>query len=194
MERRKSHRIQRRAQCRILVAKKKHEGMILDLSEGGLAFVCKADLEPATPVRLEFAGLGRSVQVSAVVWHQRRVRFRGGESYGYGCIVEDPGPEYLDLLPDMTAKRDSAPPVEPASPERARLTRLRAELSDAIRESAASSDPRTYRVRVRQGNRTRTLTLAAADEDEARAAAQEALDDGWELLDVQEAQGRRSGS
>ncbi len=161
--------------------------MILDLSEGGLAVVCPAELEIGSSAEIEFPGLGQPVVVKAMIWNQRKVRYRRGESFAYGCIVENPGADFLDLIPDekphQATKIDSA---VAAAGQTEGLEEARADLSEALEESAAAVEPRSFRVRIcqRAGTRTKTLTLVAANEDEAREEAQASLGPEWDVLEV----------
>lgn len=161
--------------------------MILDLSDAGLAMQCPAALEVSCPAEVEFAGIGRPVVVQVLIWNQRRIRHRRGESFAYGCIVEEPGADFLDLLPEGMSNRTSATEAAGADPRKQeQLEQARADLSEALDSSAADIEPRRYRVRVRErsSSRTKTLTLVAADEAEARAAGQASLGEGWDLLEV----------
>ncbi|MBW2244729.1 MAG: PilZ domain-containing protein [Deltaproteobacteria bacterium] len=194
MERRISRRIQRRAQCSIRQEAGEHQGMIVDVSEGGLAMVCPADLEIGSAAEIEFPGMGQPIVVKALIWNQRRVRYRRGESFAYGCIVENPAADFLDLIPDEKPREANASGSVAADSEASvDFARARAGLSETHERSGADRQPRSFKVRVRQcaGSRTKTLTLVAANEDEAREEAQASLGAEWDVLEVLEGRQKR---
>lgn len=194
MERRNHRRIQRRAQCSIRQGAAEHRGMILDLSKSGLALVCPADLETGGFAEIEFPGLGQPIVVMAMIWNQRRVRYRRGASFAYGCIVEHPGDDFLNLLPDEKPdEADSSLRVAPPEGGSEGVEQARADLAAALEESEAEVEPRSFRVRIRQaaGTRTKTLTLVATSEDEARVEAQVSLGGEWDVLEILEGRRKR---
>ncbi len=196
VERRSSQRIRRRAECTIRRGRESHEGTILDISEGGLAAICELPLEQGSVMTIEFSGLRRPLEVKAVVWHCRAVRYRGVESFAHGFMLDHAPPDYQRLLsssqrPSGPQKAPAAetpkPEPEPASAsEQEHLEDLRSELGEALKESRKASPEPAFRVRAKQRNRprTKTLSLTAADEEGVREAVRASLGDEWEILEV----------
>jgi hypothetical protein len=72
IERRRTERVQKRARCQIRSSRINHDGVVLGLSEGGLALVCDAELDVAETVRVELSDPRAPIVVSAI--SQRRAR------------------------------------------------------------------------------------------------------------------------
>ena len=164
-ERRKSRRIARRVQCRIFEGRDEFAGQLMDLSAGGLAMVCQDLFADGASLRIEFAGPGVPIGVSALVWHRRAVRHKGEKAFAYGCIVEDPPQAFLDLVPE------GAPPAE-------------REVGAAPTPPPQEERVRTFRVRLRHKSspRTKTVTLAADTFEDARSEAEQKLGDEWDVI------------
>ena len=110
-ERRRSPRIRQRAECEIELGKKTHGATLLDISEGGLAAVCTEELPVGLAGRITFRVMGKSVEVQALVWHCRQVRFRGEAAHAYGFMLEEASDSFRELLPAETgsASRSASP-------------------------------------------------------------------------------------
>ena len=207
-ERRRSPRIPQRVPCEIRLGRERFSAYLLDLSEGGLGAVGTEELPLGSSAEVSFRALGQSLDVTAMIWHSRQVRFQGKRAWAYGLMIESPSPQYVGMLP-RRAKRKNAPATGPApkpdvppqrvapadpgpAPEPAPASAeddARDALEESLRHSREETQPTSYRVRAKKRDqpRTKTLTLSVASADEARAAVEDRLGDEWEILDVEAA-------
>ena len=205
-DRRRSPRIRQRLGCEIRLDRKVHQATVLDISEGGLAAVCEADLPIGSATQVSFRALGQDIEIQAMVWHCRDVRFRGTRSFAYGFMVEGSpaGFERLTRRRTQPQPATESPRAEgetpaggpsglhppPKDPEqdagRQRLDYLRAELDHSMKETRNETQGFAFRVRakLRSKPRTKMLSLSAASEADARAAVIESLGADWEILEI----------
>ena len=121
-----------------------------------------------------------SIEVKAIVWHDRRVRRKntGKAVRRLGLVLSEAPEAFSELLPPQKLtslkprSKRSAAPARPEPPKPAIL--LKAE---------------RYRVRVTQdsGQRTRSILVFAQDDDEAREFALEETGAGWQILEINRA-------
>ena len=107
-ERRRSPRVRQRAECEIHLGKKVHAATLLDISEGGVAAVCVEELPVGSSGTISFRALGKPVEIKALVWHCRQVRFRGDAAFAYGFMLEDASDAFHGLLPAGDARSSKA--------------------------------------------------------------------------------------
>jgi hypothetical protein len=183
MERRRTERVQKRERCQIRAGKSVHDGVVLDLSEGGLALVCDGQLEVAAAVQVELSDRRQPISVSVMVWHSRRARFQGKQRFVYGCIIESPSEAYLALFQRAESRCARRTPARPTQ------TLEMAPCPSEPEPLAKDDEPRPYRLRLRHRTspRTKMLTVGAASEDDARAIAEDSLGAEWELLEIRAA-------
>jgi len=194
------NRVQCRLPCEIVVsAKKRVQGRVVTLSEGGLAVVTDIQLDQGDPIRLAIDPNGaRPIKVSGIVWNDSAVSTTsGGESRlrRLGCIISQPSGSFAALLGRLLPKdaeihdrvalatsRNTVPiaPPRPRDPagEWAEndLPRSR-ELQPPTKVEPEESLP-YFRIRLKQigGPRTRILTLQARSATQAEQRALEELD------------------
>jgi hypothetical protein len=198
----------RRARCRLrceiaLAGRRRKQGRLVTLSEGGFAVVADLDLEQGDPIRLlVHPGAGASpVKVSGIVWNDIAADGGSGRSRlrRLGCVVSDPSRSFLELLDRLAPK--------PVQSERVAIpvARPRARVADVAEpDLPRSRDPQPppkpepdeslpfFRVRMKQigGPRTRILTLRARSANQAEHLAHEELAqvvsgaEGWVILHI----------
>lgn len=203
-------RIQRRRRTRcklrcevVLAGKRRQQGRVVSLSEGGLALVADLQLEQGEPIRLLVSpGEGQpTIRVSGIVWNDQPFNGASGSSRlrRIGCIVSDPSRSFLALLDRLMPSsstseavpipvaRPIAPPPDRPEPD---LPRSR-ELQPPPKPEPEESLP-YFRVRMKQigGPRTRILTLRARSATQAEQLAHEELarvvsdSEGWGILHI----------
>ncbi len=205
----------RRATCRLSCeivesSRRRVQGRVVTISEGGLALVTELPFEQGDPVRLLIASSGgaKAIAVSAIVWNVRSAASAGGATRmrRYGCVVSDPPRALLSLLDRLDPPPAPTAAVPIAKPRR----------RDSEKESAEPDLPRSreilpppksepeenwpyFRVRMKQigGPRTRILTLRARSATQAEILAHEQLTevcsdaDGWGVLHIARVSNRR---
>lgn len=219
-------RIQRRRRvrcklpCEIVVSPKKRvQGRVLTLSEGGIAVVSGLQMDQGDTIRLIIDPNGaRPIKVTAIVWNDIPQKSAGGQSRlrRLGCVVSHPSESFLSLLgrllpPEPAASKRPAPSphtdsVPIAVPKKASPAATGVE-PDLPRSRELQPPPKTepeeslpyFRIRLKQigGPRTRILTVQARS---ATQAEQRALDElsqitsdaaGWGILHVAKLAGKR---
>lgn len=172
MERRKSQRVRCRLACEIQSARKRAKGMVLDMSEGGLAVQTGLKVDQGDTLLIRIQAPGGPLQVEAMVWHSRQVRLRGAKetSWALGLMISKAPGHYFQLVPQGTTHAKANEPDDSAS------------------EASEEAPPAllAFRIRVKQlaAPRTRVLSLTAASEDEARTLATADLEGEWEILEI----------
>jgi hypothetical protein len=204
-------RVRCKFSCEILQSSRRRvQGRIVTLSEGGLAVVTGLGFEQGDPIRLLIKpGLGgKSISVSGIVWNDRSAASAGTSSRlrRYGCIVSQPSRSYLALLDRLVPQATRPEPVpipvprprdpafESAEPN---LPRSR-EIQPPPKPEPEESLP-YFRVRMKQigGPRTRILTLRARSATQAETLAHEELarlcsdSEGWGILHITRVSGSR---
>ena len=198
----------RRATCRLSCeivesSRRRVQGRVVTISEGGLALVTELAFDHGDSVRLLISSREgvKPIAVSAIVWNDRSAATAGGATRmrRYGCVVSDPSRSFLSLLDRLDPQPALAEPVPIAKPK----------LRDPSSESAETDLPRSreilpppkaepeenwpyFRVRMKQigGPRTRILTLRARSATQAETLAHEKLAEvcsdaeGWGVLHI----------
>jgi hypothetical protein len=94
-DQRRYPRLARRIPCEIYVRGKRHDGLVKNISRGGLFVQTGADAPPGTPITLVFApGRGRTeIRVTGRVMHNERLQADPAmqSALGIGVEVTDPG-------------------------------------------------------------------------------------------------------
>jgi hypothetical protein len=198
----------RRSTCRLSCeivesGRRRVQGRVVTISEGGLALVTELAFEQGDPVRLLIKSSedAKPIAVSAIVWNNRSAASAGGATRmrRYGCVVSDPSRSFLSLLDCLApqpARVESVPIAKPrprdASTEWAEpdLPRSR-EILPPPKSEPEESWP-YFRVRMKQIGepRTRILTLRARSASQAEILAHENLTEvcpdaeGWAVLHI----------
>ena len=198
----------RRAACRLSCeivesSRRRVQGRVVTVSEGGLALVTELAFEQGDPVRLliKFSEGAKPIAVSAIVWNDRSAASAGGVTRmrRYGCVVSDPSRSFLTLLDRLDPQPTQTEAVPIAKP-RPRDSEKESAEPDLPRSREILPPPKAepeenwpyFRVRMKQigGPRTRILTLRARSATQAEILAHEKLTevcsdaDGWGVLHI----------
>jgi hypothetical protein len=122
-ERRKHERIRCRVQCEVQEGRKPSEGLIRDVSLGGLSLQTSVSLDQGDVAQLLIprTGVRPEVYLEAIVWRSRRVRSRkGGETSNVlGLVLSDAPESYVDLLDSLRPSKSADRKQEAAKPKAA---------------------------------------------------------------------------
>ena len=162
-------RFEKRMQCQFQVEDVKHQGLILNLSQGGLFVSSRAMPEVGDSVALlltpESASAMKISLETRVVWMQKvnhsMIHLRKG---GLGLELARPSHAYQKFMATVAGHEDMDSPVSRAEP----------------------GIEREYRVRLSLVGtpRTRSLVVAASDREIARLRAIEKCGEDWTILDI----------
>lgn len=170
MERRRGPRVRCLLPCGVVAGRKIVEGIVRNLSEGGLALEAPVSVGQTGDVlelRLE-PPRRQPVEISAVVWHLRTARTGDSGPIGrFGMVLSEAGEEYFALVASLLPKRASPPP-----PRTSIAPPLLTSFSVQVAEAGS---PRTRRILVR-----------AIDAGHARQLALEEIGPGWSIVAVAE--------
>lgn len=199
-ERRKSLRVRVQLPCEIAHAGRRVQGVVRDLSAGGLSVQADVAAQEGDALALAIQPKGRDpVAIEALVWHVRRVRQRstGAESARLGLVLSSAPDAFLALLRSpasgdaarnkaaQQAPSSEAPPV--SSPESAAVAtgadRAQAEPGPDA-DAAAAASRYVVRVRKRASSRTRRILVFADSADDASTSALAETGPDWSVLDV----------
>ncbi len=194
-ERRKHPRIRARFPCELLLAGASVKARIRDLSEGGLSVL--TDLEGTeqgdTVTVVLHPPNRRSVEISCVFWHTRRVRIVGEDrsTAHLGLVLSSPCDAYFELVSAMRGKPPTRPvdvtePAVKAPP--ASKTRRAAGRRGGL--TVAEPALQQYSVRVKQdgGPRSTRVVVAARGLRDAESRALAEVGEGWIALEVKRVQ------
>jgi len=198
-ERRKSLRVRVQLPCEIAHAGRRVQGVVRDLSAGGLSVQADVAAQEGDALALAIQPKGRDpVAIEALVWHVRRVRQRrtGAESARLGLVLSSAPDAFLALLrppasgdtaPDEAERpapsSESAPVSSPESA--AAATRADAAKSEPAPDADTAAASRyVVRVRKRASSRTRRILVFADSADEASTSALAETGPDWSVLDV----------
>ncbi len=165
-------RFRKRIPCSVHSGGRRHSGLVLNVSHGGLFVQTTAGPEPGAglAVELQLGPGGQALELDAqVVW--RRVvapHLRTIQQGGVGLRIRRAPEPFYTLLMEMQQGDSTLPPRAPAAAEPA-LPAAR------------------FRIRVKQdtGPRSRLLTLSGASEAEVRDRALAQSGHGWTILEVE---------
>lgn len=171
MKQQRAERVKQRLTCELVVADRRHPGIVIDISETGLFVQTSAAPPPGEQVcvKLRLSG-GTEIDLKATVARRYSVprRLVSVARGGVGLRIESAPEGYLQLLRTAMRAEEATPPIAPttASPE--------------------PTDGSAYRVRAKQtsGPRSRSVEIHAASEEEAKQRASAKLGEGWEILTV----------
>lgn len=205
----------RRVRCKLSCdiaqpGRRRAQGRVVTISEGGLAVMTDLPLEQGDPIQLSIrSGLGgKPITISAIVWNDRSASSPVAPTAlrRLGCVVSQPPRSYLTLLDRLCpeAPRKEAVPI--AVPRR----------RDAVSETVEADLPRSrdlqpplkrepeetlpyFRIRMKQigGPRTRILTLRARSASQAEELAHAELSGAcgtsevWGILHIARVANRR---
>ncbi len=170
-------RFRKRIPCRVRIDGKRHAGMVLNLSHGGLFVQTSAGARPGAQLEVELDLGAAPVALGAqVVW--RRVvasHLRTVSHGGIGVRIQRAPEPFYDFV--MGLRNASSGPLAAA--------RVEAPAAGAAARGEPAPASR-YRVRVQQqgGPRSRWLELAAASEADARRQALAEVGAGWDVLEI----------
>jgi hypothetical protein len=186
MERRTCPRVKFQFPCAFIAANKECEGVIIDLSEGGLCLRTQVAVSTGDQLNLRIQARGKTLEVKALVWHSRQVRQCSTNAVFYviGLMLVDAPETYFEFLPDTQRKTNSPPDQQEPSTER---TETSAFAQAPAQEESSELNP--YHIRVKQlgAPRTRVLSLSAESLEKARSLAMAELGNGWEVLGIEAA-------
>jgi hypothetical protein len=201
---RRAERTRKRLPCTLFVEKRRHVGVVLDLSANGLFVQTSATPETGDRVTLEchLPGQSEPARLDTRVARRKLVppKLRTVAQGGLGLRIENAPEPYYSFVaqvlreqigrpaeapkPGPPEPQDSPPPPAPAKRSVSNLERRAREI--ALRRALGPRTPEEpkhlFRVRVGHGARSRTLTVNAVNEDQARAEALAKLDSGWMVL------------
>jgi hypothetical protein len=149
-------RRKRRMPCEVLIAGRKHSGLVLDLSRSGLFIQTNAKTRPGQQFDLRIStGVGDPIGLVVEVVRRKVVppRLLALAQGGVGVRVKESPEAYYAFLGDLGMECEST---------------------------------HRFRVRVKQisGPRTRTIEIESEDQSAAEEKALEELGDGWKVLDA----------
>lgn len=202
----RADRTRRRLPCALFVDKRRHAGVVLDLSASGVFVQTSATPGTGERVTLEchLPGDPQPSRLETRVARRNLVpaRLRTVAHGGLGLRIESAPETYYSfvarLLREEVARATKpAKPVvaaEPAAapPRRRPVSKLQRQARElALRRALGPRVPEErkygYRLRVQQGTRSRLLTVEAACEEQARADALAQLGEGWQIVSCEPA-------
>jgi PilZ domain len=199
-------RTRKRLPCDLYVRGRRHNGVVLDLSPGGLFIQTSARTQPGDAVDLELAIPGERGRIhlkvevvrKKVVPPQLLTVAHGGVGvrilaapeayYVFVSELENSGFEGMSgprrPAEPPPAPRRPAGSGSPAAPPRPAAQGPAKRAPEAKPEASAG---RRFRVRMKQvsGPRSRSLVVSGASEEQARAQALEELGEGWQILQIE---------
>ncbi len=195
IERRKSARIRTSSPCRIVASRGTSDGVVLDMSEGGLSVRTSLKVDQGEPIQVHISKSRGELTVDALVWHLRRrkVKSTGKPCFLLGLMLTAAPSEYLELLPksrDEVAGRarsaSRANAVSAPEPEVADGDDEGEQARDRDEPDVEAPGLQAFRIQIkhRSGPRTRVLSLSAESEAEAREMAASKMLDDWELIGI----------
>ncbi len=168
-------RFRKRIPCSVQVGGRRHSGLVLNVSRGGLFVQTTAGPEPGAglAVELQLGAGAKALELDAqVVW--RRVvapHLRTIQQGGVGLRIRRAPEPFYTLLMEMQQGDSTLPPRAPA----------------ASQTTEPAKPAARFRIRVKQdtGPRSRLLTLSGASEAEVRDRALAQSGHGWTILEVE---------
>jgi len=206
-------RVRCKLACEIVVsAKKRVQGRVVTLSEGGLAVVTGLTLDQGDPIRLVIDPKGaKPIRVSAIVWNDSLPRTASGESRlrRLGCVISEPSDSFGSLLDRLLPSEPEVSSARPVGGTSESIPIAVPKTRDPQSEWAETDLPRSreiqpppkleaeeslpyFRIRLRQigGPRTRITTIQARSATQAEQRALEQLEsissgsESWGVLHV----------
>jgi len=183
-----SDRVKLRLPCEVSVGARRHAGIVLNVSPGGLFVQTFAKPTSGHPVRvaLNVPGHSDAMTLDATVVWKRVVPagFLRVAQGGVGLSLVNAPEDYYQFLATTVRPPGREPAAAPlgtaGSAQGAAIERSGAGAEEPAAESAGA-----YRVRVSLGPRSRTLTVRASSEARARETALERAGAGWKVIGSQ---------
>ena len=179
-DRRRSERLGCRFRCELSNGKKPLQGMVRNVSQGGLSIQLTEAIEQGETVVIALYPEDRepAVDVEGIAWHAREARGRhqGQRFHLLGLVLSKASDDYLDMLQKLRASKATATPSR-------KRTRASSEVNPESHPAAAE---RRYRIRVQQPGspRTRSIVVFAESTAAARVNALAEIGDGWNILAI----------
>lgn len=190
MERRKAERLKQRLTCELVIADRRHAGIVVDISQTGLFVQTSACPPPGERVRVTLRPSdGAEIEVEASVARRYLVpkRLVTVARGGIGLRIESASDDYLELIRSVMQGEKAPPPKAVTNASRPVVQRGERPPPKAVTNASPESSAGTaYRVQARQtsGTRSRSFQVTAPSEEEAKLMASAKLDEGWEILTV----------
>jgi hypothetical protein len=192
-------RKKRRMPCSLIFEGRKHSGLVLDVSPGGLFIQTSAKAEPGDRLDVHLSITGEADKVHMQVEVARKVvvpaKLLAVAHGGIGVrILSAPEPYYkfMEVLGigadpgEFQARAKGREKKSASQPTQARSEPdTETDATSPEPEPVAEPEP-NYRVRIKQtkGSRSRVLKVAADSEADAEWKALADVGDGWQVLDV----------
>lgn len=204
-ERRRSERLPCRLRCQVEIPDlaKAVEGLVRNLSAGGLGLQVAAHVRQGDELKILIHGEGRrsAVEVEAICWHVREVRDRrsGEKAQRLGLVLSSAEDDFMDLLDSLRGPTHGASRSgrESDGPTEVSVDPVARECESAPAGSSPDPDaPRLddrpvpsakrFRVQVQKeaSPRTRGIMVFAGSDVEAREQALVEVGSGWLVLSV----------
>jgi Tfp pilus assembly protein PilZ len=192
-------RLRKRLHCTLSDDARRHNGLILNLSQRGLFVQTNMPAEPGTLLSIDVHDPIRGEEIpirAAVVWRRRvPARMKGTNESGMGLRLVSRPDAWQQMMSGMLEPTPAQPDAvaSSAEPSTKRVTKPSAKPSTKPstkpRESAPVVDPApvcTFVVRLAQpgGPRSRRLWVQATSEQAAREEAIARAGVGWTILEL----------
>lgn len=194
VERRKDPRIPCRIPCELLLRSGSERATVYDLSLGGLGVQgASKTLSQGDTCRVRLRPSGRSsIEIHAMVWHERMAR-KGGQLSILGLVLTEPSKEFFELV--ETLHKESSTPKTSIAERAAAAKKAEQKAKPAATKKAPAGElaatPKIkkleqFAVRVTQttGSRTCRIVVAAESRKLAKETALAEVGEGWSILEV----------
>jgi Tfp pilus assembly protein PilZ len=181
MTRRAFERKKRRMPCNVTFEGRQHNGLVIDLSPGGLFVQTNAKAQPGDRLDLKLSLPGETHKLPLQVEVVRKIvvppRLLAVAHGGVGVRILNAPETYYNFMEALEVGPD--------------VGESKAESNDAEtseKDAAAGARPQqSYRVRAKQtlGPRSRIVDVTASSEEDARNRALAELGQGWQVLRVE---------
>ena len=175
-------RVRKRLPCDLAIASRRHSGIVLNISPGGLFVQTGADARFGTPIEiaLNVPPWRTPIGVEAVVRWRRVVplQLRSLARGGLGLQIQHAPANYYEYLQKI-GTRGERPAITPLATDAA--------APDPPASSAGTTIQYRARVRQKAGSRTRILLVESASADDASARAEILAGEGWNVLEIKPA-------
>lgn len=169
-----AERTKQRAPCAVTIDGRRHNGLLLDVSQTGLFVQTSARAEPGTRIDLELVVEGKTVAMQGEVARRKQVppQLLTVAQGGIGVRILSAPEEYYQLLAQVQGAGVTVGGLKTAPK------------ASTKRQTGADASGASFDVRVKLGPRIRTLRVQCADEAAARRKVQEDLGEEWKILEV----------
>jgi hypothetical protein len=189
-------RLRKRLHCTLNVDARRHNGLILNLSQRGLFVQTSMPAEPGTLLDIDVHDPVRGAEIpiqAAVVWRRRVTnRLKGTNESGMGLRLVSRPDAWQQMMSGMLEPTDErlAQVADPASPAPSDVTNpitADREATPIVAKPIVATPPvATFVVRLAQpgGPRSRRLWIQAESDEAARAEALARAGGGWTILEL----------